>query len=270
MNAHTVENAGWSIVSVIGLAAWIGFGVAWQRGFRPFGPQRIRAVPWGPFDVLMLAPLIVASVIRGVAAATHAAVESHAEWLVSLEQLGLVSALFLPIALLLVRGARPYQLGLHCSHWRRNAALGCGSYLLAAPIVAAAMGLASYWFDSLPHDIEKQLRESLTPGKVASTAFSAVLFAPVLEELLFRGILMPWLRKVAGVWPAILGSSFVFAAMHATAWPAPIPLFFLALFLGVLAHRTTSLVAPIALHATFNGVSLAMLVVSIVLDPTAT
>ena len=40
-----------------------------------------------------------------------------------------------------------------------------------------------------------------------------------------------------------------------------IPLFVLALFLGYLAHHTNSLVAPITLHANFNGVSMVMLFV---------
>ena len=53
--------------------------------------------------------------------------------------------------------------------------------------------------------------------------------------------------------------SFVFAAMHGQVWPTPIPLFVLAMALGAIYQRTGSLVAPIALHMTFNGISTAML-----------
>ena len=49
--------------------------------------------------------------------------------------------------------------------------------------------------------------------------------------------------------------SALFAAMHIPVWPSPVPLFFLSLGLGVLYQRTGGLVAPIALHATFNGLA---------------
>ena len=70
-------------------------------------------------------------------------------------------------------------------------------------------------------------------------------------------------RREIGVWPAIVTSSLLFSVMHLDAWPAPIPLFVLSLFLGYLAYRTTSLVAPIVLHATFNGVSMLILLVQV-------
>jgi membrane protease YdiL (CAAX protease family) len=53
--------------------------------------------------------------------------------------------------------------------------------------------------------------------------------------------------------------SFVFAALHGQVWPSPIPIFVLALALGAIYQRTGSLIAPIALHMTFNGISTLML-----------
>ncbi len=56
--------------------------------------------------------------------------------------------------------------------------------------------------------------------------------------------------------------SLIFAGLHADAWPAPIPLFFLALGLGLLYQRTRGIVAPITLHMTFNGISTVILLIS--------
>jgi len=56
-------------------------------------------------------------------------------------------------------------------------------------------------------------------------------------------------------------SSLLFAVVHAPQWPAPIPLFVLALVIGSVYHRTGSLITAIFMHATFNGFStLAMFV----------
>ena len=53
--------------------------------------------------------------------------------------------------------------------------------------------------------------------------------------------------------------SLIFAALHGAVWPTPIPIFFLSLGLGFLYQRTGGILAPIALHMTFNGVSTTMM-----------
>jgi hypothetical protein len=58
---------------------------------------------------------------------------------------------------------------------------------------------------------------------------------------------------------AIILTSLIFAALHAAQWPAPIPLFLLAVGLGLVYQRTGSLLAPIVMHAVFNGFSTLML-----------
>jgi membrane protease YdiL (CAAX protease family) len=72
------------------------------------------------------------------------------------------------------------------------------------------------------------------------------------------------LRRLIGFWPAIVINAAIFAIAHFDAWPAPIALFVLALFLAYLAQRTNSLVASIVLHATFNCANLLLLTLMIV------
>ncbi len=67
----------------------------------------------------------------------------------------------------------------------------------------------------------------------------------------------------AGV--AIVITSVIFAILHAGQWPAPIPIFFLALGLGFIYHRTGSLLAPICMHAVFNGTSTLMLFIALLM-----
>ena len=54
---------------------------------------------------------------------------------------------------------------------------------------------------------------------------------------------------------AILASSALFAAFHATVWPSPVPLMLLASGIGYLSVRTQSLIGPVVVHSLFNAVS---------------
>jgi membrane protease YdiL (CAAX protease family) len=76
-----------------------------------------------------------------------------------------------------------------------------------------------------------------------------------------------WRWQVVNARLAIVGSSMLFAMYHTQIWPAPLPLFFLALGLGWLAYRTQSLVGPIVLHATFNAVGYVVLILVTVAPP---
>jgi membrane protease YdiL (CAAX protease family) len=89
----------------------------------------------------------------------------------------------------------------------------------------------------------------------------AILIAPVGEELFFRGIVQTGLSRLlpprAGSlrhrWVAIVGTALLFAFMH-IATPHHVPaLAVLAVILGFVYERTGSIVAPILLHAMFNG-----------------
>jgi len=106
---------------------------------------------------------------------------------------------------------------------------------------------------------------------------TAVLVAPVLEEMLFRGLFQTMIRSNlddryrqldtrqasrienrAGraAWGSILISSMIFTTVHYNVahWPA---LFVLALCLGYAYEKSGSLFRPIFIHALFNGVTIA-------------
>jgi hypothetical protein len=81
-----------------------------------------------------------------------------------------------------------------------------------------------------------------------------VMFVGLAEELLFRGLIQSDLTAAFGWKWALLGTSFLFAAMHMT-WRSVPELFFVfvaALIMGGLYIRTKSLTAPILFHAVNN------------------
>jgi sodium transport system permease protein len=68
------------------------------------------------------------------------------------------------------------------------------------------------------------------------------------QEIAFRGFIFAGLLMRMRPWPAILVSSFLFAAFHANVFLMP-PLFLMGVLLGVLALRSGSLYPGMILHA---------------------
>ena len=87
-------------------------------------------------------------------------------------------------------------------------------------------------------------------------AFSAiVLVAPIVEEILFRGLIYGALEKRLRVSGAIVVSSLLFALVHLQVVYF-IPIFCLGLVLGWARSKTNSLGLPILIHVLNNGVAL--------------
>ncbi|MDH3584508.1 MAG: CPBP family glutamic-type intramembrane protease, partial [Phycisphaerae bacterium] len=91
----------------------------------------------------------------------------------------------------------------------------------------------------------------------------AVIGAPLVEEIVFRGLLQTALRHARIVlrrWGVIVVASAVFTGIHVGAadWHAMPALFVLSLGLGFLYERTGSLWAPILMHALFNASQIAL------------
>lgn len=103
------------------------------------------------------------------------------------------------------------------------------------------------------------------PDLFMATMLAVVFVVPILEEIIFRGYLQTSLRKYLSPVPSILISSILFAWFHFS-WNQGInnvnillSLFVLALFLGFLRERQGNLLPSIALHSTFNAISVLMI-----------
>jgi membrane protease YdiL (CAAX protease family)/NAD-dependent dihydropyrimidine dehydrogenase PreA subunit len=80
-----------------------------------------------------------------------------------------------------------------------------------------------------------------------------VLIAPLIEEMVFRGVVRGAVYVRWGMWPAISVSAGLFALYHFNAWLA-IPTFILGMATGWLASTRASLWPAVWLHALFNVV----------------
>lgn len=91
--------------------------------------------------------------------------------------------------------------------------------------------------------------------------FSIIIFAPLVEEFLFRGLLLNYLERYIKRTGALIFSSITFALFHF----APSQgignislvssLFVFSLFLGHIYKRRRSLISSITLHMTFNTIN---------------
>jgi uncharacterized protein len=79
-----------------------------------------------------------------------------------------------------------------------------------------------------------------------------VIIAPIVEEFIFRGVIMTGFMRNYRIGYAITFSALMFALFHLNPWQFPATLM-LGLALGWVRYRTGSLLACIAGHAIHNG-----------------
>ncbi len=79
----------------------------------------------------------------------------------------------------------------------------------------------------------------------------AVVLAPLIEELFFRGFLLTWLKTYMSTWVALIVSAGIFAVAHQNL-DSVLALWVLGIVLGVAYEHTGSILLPMAIHACFN------------------
>jgi len=140
------------------------------------------------------------------------------------------------------------------------------TYIVVFPLMLGGMLISEYfveliptsgdfwgiWWENINNILEKMLENPIY------MVLLTCVFAPILEEVLFRGILQKGLIN-KGISPirAIFLSSFIFGVMHANPWQF-IPAVVLGLILGWVYCKTKTLLLPIFLHA-FNNLSACVL-----------
>lgn len=80
------------------------------------------------------------------------------------------------------------------------------------------------------------------------------LGAPLMEELIFRGVLYSVMARYLNPWYACVASSLFFGLIHGNLLSL-IPLTVLGMFLAEAYRRTGTLAVPVLMHAIFNLIS---------------
>ena len=83
---------------------------------------------------------------------------------------------------------------------------------------------------------------------------TTTFLAPLFEELIFRGVLLPILSREFGIILGIAVSAFIFALAHLSISEIP-PLFILGIGLGITRLISGRLVSSVIMHSLWNGLT---------------
>jgi len=131
--------------------------------------------------------------------------------------------------------------------------------LLAAPLVFAADFLVDWWGNAKqdPQAVITLVEQSKSAAQRVPICLSAMIVAPLAEELVFRGYLYSAAKRFLGGIPALVLTGSVFAAVHANI-PNLLPLFLLACCLTLAYETTGSLWVSVTMHSAFNALNLVL------------
>ena len=97
--------------------------------------------------------------------------------------------------------------------------------------------------------------ENIAGGNAFGTFMIAVIAAPVVEEILFRGIVLRSIRKFAPAWGAILISSVLFGVYHLNIVQA-VYATLMGIAAGILYEKKRNLLFPILVHFANNLITM--------------
>lgn len=141
------------------------------------------------------------------------------------------------------------------------------TYFLIFPMMIGMMLIGEFITSLIPvtgsvfgnlYEIYSKMFDSIFQDKYIMVVM-VVIIAPILEEIIFRGIIMKgMLNGGSKLWVAILVSSLLFGLVHGNPWQFAGAVLLGAVF-GLVYYKTKTLLLPILLHA-FNNLTAVLIV----------
>jgi membrane protease YdiL (CAAX protease family) len=172
----------------------------------------------------------------------------------------------------------PLLRGVKVAEWRKALGLHCGGGILrevGAGIVGYITGFPAFFAvlmitlglsnlmagvadsDQMSHPVTQQFPLLDSPWKIIAMFLLLCVWAPVLEEMAFRGAFYHHMRRRWHMLIATAIVAFIFAVIHPQGFLAVPVLMTIATTLAFLREWRDSLIAPIVMHACNNGVAFA-------------
>lgn len=276
LDFHLPSQIGQFILSLV--LSLLVLSIAKRRGFfsHPFGSDALTYPPTflhvlGAFAIYFFFGLIIAlfSVTIFQFGGFEASI-ARVSWISFITAGGVLLGLLLLFRLI----SKPVRMeiwGRKCSS--RDLLISLATWVVAFPLVTCVGQILTLlvYFIFHVHQLPDQIAVKLVklsfehPLYFLMNAISIIVFAPLIEEILFRGFFQNYLRRFLSSKIAISVTSIFFAFLHYASDQkfANIPLlgslFVFSCFLGFIYERQRSLSASISLHVIFNFLSLATL-----------
>jgi membrane protease YdiL (CAAX protease family) len=137
---------------------------------------------------------------------------------------------------------------------------GLISVLKIWPLLVVFSILTQWILPEYPQqDIVRKLKTEDGPHFYEMFWFAGLL-SPIVEELIFRGLLYPMLKKHIGVFFGCVISSLLFSFIHDNVLSFAL-LFLFSVYLTYIYERNNNLLIPIASHAFFNVIMLTLMLI---------
>lgn len=223
--------------------------------------------------LLTLAPYLIYRAATAGRAAINPTVLTTDAMVLFYSVVGIVPAhlLTLYLAYLVVTegGRRPFWKTLRWE-WPQGTTPGTAillSVLIAVVLYGLAWGLTTL-YGGEKTDLDRLIESSIYTR--VATAFLAFATAPLVEEVIYRGVIYPAIEKVMGMGFAIAVVSMLFAGVHVWQYRTNIAVIvvitLLSIILTVARAVTGKLLPSFIIHLVFNGVQSVLIVLSGFLD----
>jgi uncharacterized protein len=253
-----------AVGGIIGIFLLIGFAVQWLRR-RPADALLDWEVPWTWETILWVLMVgfffsgqIVLPLLIKASGVNFSAFGGRASAVNTLIYYVLMATSALTILYLSIKQYLPLPEGWFRPTGKRNWFLwGLGGYFVALPLMllVSVVNQQIWQGQGGSNPLLQIVLEEGDPVALGMFFFTAAIAAPVFEEILFRGFLLPSLTRYFPVGGAIALSSLIFATAHLSLSEI-LPLTVLGALLGFVYTRSRGLLSSIMLHSLWNSVTM--------------
>lgn len=261
--------SGAGVAFVVGIAA-VALGLAAGAGSQALQRRADGAAYAGPSPVLVFAAAFGLTLVAGFAVASLGVVDEGAPAVLASVFISAGVTLGLVGLVVVSPGALSWgEMGFRLPRAGEGSVLGDVAWgvALAVPTLFGAGILAALLVTLLGVAPESPIPPARDPLGIAANLVAAVVVAPIWEEAFFRGFVTTAWARTAGTRAAIVRGAVFFALIHVvtlggTDFASALGIAFIAfvirlpvgLVLGWVFVRRRTLIAPVALHATYNAI----------------
>lgn len=249
------------VVLVTGIAAWIWYAGASLSGMRPKGlpPENQFEEVSDNLAIRFLLYLAAFACLPGLGAAAISSVAFP--YARELAVLGVMLASTYVIVSADLGGIKMSlaRLGIKADNFWRHVAWGVGGFFANIPVLACLLFVTNKVLDLLPSGEHPLEQEIFTEFGFGRALIGAVIMAPIVEEIFFRGCLYQGVaaRMKSWVWPIVI-TSVAFASLHPQGMQAWLVLGWIGAMAALLFRQTGSLIPAIVMHALNNFMAITL------------